>query len=78
MTSTTPNGHAPAKKPYTLDNKQANAKTKVKARCRRSSAYVTIMRVTATTPNAVIAFINPHPSVALAVELTARPARQSL
>src|SRR5258708_19586858 len=59
MTSTTPKGDAPAKKPYTLDNREANAKTRVKARCRRSSAYVTIMRVTATTPSAVIAFINP-------------------
>ncbi len=77
MTSTTPNGHAPAKKPYTLDSKQANAKTKVNARCRRSSAYVTIMRVTATTPNAVIAFINPSIPRSPSPWSSPRPARHS-
>src|SRR5260370_28854474 len=78
MTSTTPKGHAPAKKPYTLDNKHANAKTRVKARCRRSSAYVTIMRVTATTPNAVIAFINPFILGRPRRGTSPCPARQSL
>jgi len=59
MISTTPNGHAPITKPYTLDNKQPNAKANVNRRCRPSSEYIAIMKLSATTPNTVIAFIQP-------------------
>src|SRR5438128_6852630 len=57
MISTTPKGQAPIRKPYTLDNKQPNAKANVKRRWRPSSEYIAIMKVSARTPNTVIAFI---------------------
>src|SRR5712691_3937894 len=69
MTSTTPKGHAPATKPYRLANKQPRAKASVKARCRRSSAYITIMKVTATTPNAVVRRPSFRPSVPTVVRV---------
>ena len=53
MISTTPKGHAPIRKPYTLDSKQPKANANVKPRCRRSSEYAAIMKVNATTPNTV-------------------------
>ncbi len=58
MISTTPKGHAPLKKPYTLDSRQPKAKAKVKVRCLGSSEYIAIMKISASTPNVVIAFIN--------------------
>src|SRR2546427_4541277 len=59
MTSTTPKGQAPIRKPHALANKQPNAKANVKRRWRPSSEYIAIMKVSARTPNAVIAFIQP-------------------
>src|SRR5258708_18589157 len=57
MISTTPNGQAPARKPYTLDIRQPAANARMNAGWRRSRAYITIMKVTATTPKTVIRFI---------------------
>ena len=53
MISTTPKGHAPARKPYALERRQPQAKAKTKPRCRDSNAYMSIMKVRATIPNAV-------------------------
>ena len=50
ISSTTPNGHAPDAKPYTLDNAHPTAKSSVKMRPRDSSAYITIMKVSTHTP----------------------------
>src|ERR1700674_3621490 len=55
MISTTPNGHAPARKPYALDIRPPAAKARARARCRLSNAYVAIMKETALTPDAVTA-----------------------
>ncbi len=57
MTSTTPKGQAPIRKPYAPDNKQPNAKANVKRRWLSSSEYIAIMKLSARTPNTVIAFI---------------------
>src|SRR5438445_12738023 len=59
MISTTPKGQAPIRKPYALDNKQPKAKASVKRRCRPSSEYIAIMKVSARTPNTVISLIQP-------------------
>jgi len=45
-----PNGHAPERKPYTLESTQPNAKAAMKWVLRDSKAYITIMKVTAMTP----------------------------
>jgi hypothetical protein len=53
INSTIPNGHVPAKKPYALASTQPQPNAKMKPRPRRSSAYISIMNVTAAAPNAV-------------------------
>ena len=50
IASTTPNGHAPERKPYTLDMRQPIANSRMKHGPRFSSAYIVIMNVTAKTP----------------------------
>jgi hypothetical protein len=50
MISTTPKGHAPLAKPYTLERTQPSEKRMIKIRERDSSAYINIMNVTTTTP----------------------------
>src|SRR5260370_20293541 len=62
MISTTPKGQAPIRKPYALDNTPPRAKANVKRRCRPSSEYIAIMKVSAKTPNTVVAFIQTLPS----------------
>lgn len=52
--STTPKGHAPDKKPYTLDNTHPTAKPATKTLPRFSRAYIATMKPTATTPKTVI------------------------
>lgn len=54
IASTTPNGQALDRKPYALDNTQPTANATMKSRLRDSKAYINIMNVSATTPNAVI------------------------
>ncbi len=49
-TSTTPNGHAPWRKPYSADARHASAKASTKRGDRGSSAYATSIVVTATAP----------------------------
>jgi hypothetical protein len=51
--STTPNGHVPARKPYALDRRQPQPKARMNPLPRRSSAYISIMNVTAAAPKAV-------------------------
>lgn len=53
MASTTPNGQVPARNPYVLESTQPQAKARTNCRPRRSSAYISIMNVTAAAPNAV-------------------------
>ena len=48
--STTPKGHAPARNPYTLDSTHPNANAAMKLRPRFSRAYISIMKLSATTP----------------------------
>ena len=50
IASTTPNGHAPLKKPYELDSTQPIANARTKRGPRRSSAYINIMNVRTATP----------------------------
>jgi hypothetical protein len=49
----TPNGQAPARKPYAQDSKHPQANASVKPKPRRSSAYISIVKVTAMAPKAV-------------------------
>jgi hypothetical protein len=42
-------------KPYALDKRHPTAKASTKLVCRRSSAYMTIMNVSAITPKTVMA-----------------------
>jgi len=48
--STTPNGQAPDRKPYALESTQPAANASTNFRCRASSAYIAIMKLTAQTP----------------------------
>lgn len=75
MNSTTPNGQAPDRKPYMLERAHpaANPSTNLRARC--SSAYIVIMNVSATTPNAVTATF-PVDHVAFVPALYGRPNRR--
>lgn len=50
IASTTPNGQAPLKKPYKAERAQPKANATTKFRCRRSRAYMHIMKVSATAP----------------------------
>src|SRR5438477_73053 len=56
LASTTPNGHAPDRKPYALERRQPAANAAMNTGWRRSSAYMTIMKPRAQIPNSVIAF----------------------
>ncbi|GAC1419250.1 MAG: hypothetical protein NVSMB57_13640 [Actinomycetota bacterium] len=58
MASIAPNGQAPDAKPYALDNAQPSANPRMKIEPRRSSAYIVIMKVSATTPKTVITVAN--------------------
>src|SRR5947209_20512950 len=49
-TSTTPNGHAPATKPYTHARQHPSANASTKLGPRASNAYIVIMNVSARTP----------------------------
>jgi hypothetical protein len=51
--STTPNGHVPARNPYTDDAPHAAENRRTNARDRSSSAYATSIVDTATNPNKV-------------------------
>ena len=53
MSSTTPNGQAPDKKPYVLDSAHPSAKAAMKRLCLLSSEYMAIMNVRARTPKRV-------------------------
>ena len=53
ISSTTPKGHVPARKPYALESAHPPAKASTNPRPRRSSAYMSIMKLRTTTPNAV-------------------------
>jgi hypothetical protein len=53
IASTTPNGQVPARKPYALDNRQPQPKARMNLLLRLSSAYISIMKVTAAAPKAV-------------------------
>lgn len=53
IASTTPKGHAPDANPYALDKTQPHANATTNRRPRCSKAYIVIMKVRATTPNAV-------------------------
>jgi hypothetical protein len=46
----TPNGQAPARKPYAPERRQTTANAKMNARPRRSRAYIAIMNVSAHSP----------------------------
>jgi hypothetical protein len=53
MASTTPNGHAPERNPYTLDSTQKIANANTNVRPRASSAYISIIRLSTVTPTSV-------------------------
>ena len=53
IASTTPNGQAPDWNPYALARAQPTANASTNPMWRRSSAYMTIMKVSAVTPKAV-------------------------
>jgi hypothetical protein len=53
IASTTPNGQVPARNPYALDSKHPQPNAKMNPRPRRSSAYMSIMKVTAAAPKRV-------------------------
>src|SRR6266571_7902272 len=53
ISSTTPNGHAPARNPYTLDNTHPRANNRTNRWALYSRAYIPIMNVRAQTPKSV-------------------------
>jgi hypothetical protein len=60
IASTTPNGHVPARKPYALDSAQPPANASTKPLPLRSSAYISIMNVTAQAPKTVSKIHGPR------------------
>ena len=69
ISSTTPKGHAPERKPYTLERTQPTANARTNRRPRRSNAYIAIMNVKAMTPKIVTAMSQyyPHHATMMAV-----------
>jgi hypothetical protein len=53
IASTTPNGQVPARKPYVLESRHPQANASVKRKPRRSSAYISTMKVREMTPKPV-------------------------
>jgi hypothetical protein len=57
IASTTPNGHALDRNPYRLDRAHPAANARIKPRPRRSSAYMSVMKLSAATPNRVSIYL---------------------